>query len=257
MRKSSRLAALVAVLAIVSTACTGGGGSGDNGSGGTPSGGHLILGTLSNIDTLNPFRTFQQNSYATFEYIYPQLVQLDTKTLDFIPDFASKWEQSKDGLTWTFHTMPNATWSDGKPLTADDVAFTYNTIIKYADGAAGNLAGGLANVTSVKATDANTVVLTYSAPVANVLSNLQQISILPEQVWGQYATRRWIRPPPVPQHADRSAARERRAVRVGAVREGPIRHLPEEPELLRASVRHRWVRPPVLLQRRLDGAGAP
>ena len=191
MLRSKKLASLIVVVVLVSAGCTGGGndssGSSSTGDGGT-AGGHLILGTLSNIDTLNPFRTFQQNSYATFEYIYPQLVQMDLKTLDFIPEFASSWEQSSDGLTWTFHTTPDATWSDGEPLTADDVAFTFNTILTYGDGPAGNLVAGLANVTDVKATDADTVVLTYSVPVANVLSNLQQISILPEQVWGQYAT---------------------------------------------------------------------
>jgi len=185
MRRSRLLVAFIAIVALVSTACTGGG---NNSNSGTTSGGHLILGTLSNIDTLNPFRTFQQNSYSSFEYIYPQLVQMDLKTLDFLPDFATSWDESSDGLTWTFHTSADATWSDGEALTADDVAFTFNTIITYADGPAGNLAAGLANVTKVEATDANTVVLTYSAPVANVLSNLQQISILPEQVWGQYAT---------------------------------------------------------------------
>jgi peptide/nickel transport system substrate-binding protein len=185
MRKSGKVAALVAVLALVLTACTGGNGGSTNGGG---SGGHLILGTLSNIDTLNPFRTFQQNSYSTFEYIYPQLVQMDLKTLDYVPDFATKWETSSDGLTWTFHTTPNATWSDGQALNAQDVVFTFNMIIKYKDGPTGFVAGGLANVTSVEATDDNTVVITYSAPVANVLPNLQQISILPDQVWGPLAT---------------------------------------------------------------------
>ena len=87
MRSTKRLAALMVVVALVAVACTSGGNSDDN-SGGVKTGGHLILGTLSNIDTLNPFVTFQQNSYSTFEYIYPQLVQYDLKTLEFVPDFA-------------------------------------------------------------------------------------------------------------------------------------------------------------------------
>jgi peptide/nickel transport system substrate-binding protein len=189
MRTSTKLAASIAVVALVAAACTGGGDdSSSNPSNDTAkTGGHLILGTLSNIDTLNPFVTFQQNSYSAFEYIYPQLVQYDTKTLEFISDFAKEWETSTDGLTWTFHTIPDATWSDGQPLTANDAAFTFNTILKYGDGPAANLSGGLSHVTKVEATDDNTLVITYSAPVANVLSNLQQISILPQHVWEQYA----------------------------------------------------------------------
>jgi len=189
MQRSMKLAASIAALALVATACTGGGGdsSTNPSNDSVKTGGHLILGTLSNIDTLNPFVTFQQNSYSAFEYIYPQLVQYDTKTLEFISDFAQKWEQSADGLTWTFHTTPNATWSDEQPLTANDAAFTFNTILKYGDGPAANLSGGLSHVTKVEAPDDNTLVVTYSAPVANVLSNLQQISILPQHVWEQYA----------------------------------------------------------------------
>ena len=188
MRTSMRLAALIAAVALVATACTGGGGNNnDNNSSDVKSGGHLILGTLSNIDTLNPFVTFQQNSYSAFEYIYPQLVQYDVKTLEFVSDFAQEWSPSTDGLTWTFNTTPNAKWSDGEPLTANDAAFTFGTILKYGDGPAANLSGGLTHMTKAEATDDNTLVLTYSAPVANVLSNLQQISILPQHVWQQYA----------------------------------------------------------------------
>jgi peptide/nickel transport system substrate-binding protein len=188
MRRSVKVAALCSVVTVLGVACTGGGGGSSNSSGGSTSGGHLIIGTTSNIDTLNPFVTFQQNSYAAFEYIYPQLVQYDSKTFEFKPDFAQSWEQSSDHLTWTFHTEPNATWSDGEPLTAQDAAWTIDTILKYGDGPAGNLIGSLAYVKSVEATDDNTLVVTYSAPAANVLPELQQVPILPEQVWGQYAT---------------------------------------------------------------------
>jgi peptide/nickel transport system substrate-binding protein len=188
MRTRFKLAGLVLTMALVATACGKSGSSGGASSGAAKSGGHITIGTTSNIDSLNPFVTFQQNSYAAFEYIYPQLLQINTKTLAFEPDFAQKWEESADGLTWTFHTVPNAKWSDGQPLTAADVAFTFNTILKYQNGPTSSLASGLAHVSKVEATDPNTLVVTYSAPVANVEANLQQISILPQHVWQQYAT---------------------------------------------------------------------
>jgi len=182
MRARVSWLALCAAVGVVAAGCTSGGSQGSG------SGGHLTIGTTSNIDTLNPFVTFQQNSYAAFEYIYPQLVQYNDQMSDFLPDFAQSWKTSSDGLTWTFDTAPNATWSDGQPLTAEDAAFTFNTILKYGDGPAGNLIGGLANVTKVEATDPNTLVVTYSVPAANVLPQLQGLSILPEHVWSQYAT---------------------------------------------------------------------
>ena len=47
---------------------------------------------------------------------------------------ATDWTVSDDGLTWTFTHPQNAKWHDGVPLTAKDVAFTYNYIIKNRDG---------------------------------------------------------------------------------------------------------------------------
>ena len=40
------------------------------------------------------------------------------------PNICTKWETSKDGLTWTFSLDKNKKWSDGKPITADDFVFT-------------------------------------------------------------------------------------------------------------------------------------
>ena len=182
MRTAAKLMVAISAVAVIAVGCSSnksGGSSGDN---------HLIIGTTSNIDTMNPFVTFQQNSYAAFEYIYPQLVQFDATGDKLLPDFATKWTTSPNGLVWTFHTVPNAQWSDGQPLTAKDADFTFNTILKYGDGPAGSLVGGLANVKSVKATDDDTLVVTYSLPAANVLQELQGIPILPQHVWQQYAT---------------------------------------------------------------------
>jgi len=83
--------------------------------------------------------------------------------------------------------VPGAKWSDGQPLTANDAAWTYNTILKFGDGPTSNYIGDLAHVDSVQATDPNTLVITYKQPVANVLSNLQQTYVLPQHIWEQYA----------------------------------------------------------------------
>jgi peptide/nickel transport system substrate-binding protein len=145
------------------------------------------LGSNSSIDSLNPFVAFQGDAYVTFEYIYPMLVQYNPK-LQFVADFARSWSESPDGRVWTFHTQPGAKWSDGKPLTAADAAWTYQTILKYQDGATANSAGYVAHLKSAVAPNATTLVMTYKRPVANVLSQVQQVPILPEHIWAKYAT---------------------------------------------------------------------
>src|SRR5260370_32086736 len=116
------------------------------------------------------------------------LVQYSPK-LQWAPDFARSWQVSPDGKTWTFHTQPNAKWSDGKPLTAADAAWTLNTIIKFQAGGTANSAGYVAHKKSAAAPNATTLVLIYSRPVGNVLAQMQQTAILPEHILAQYATR--------------------------------------------------------------------
>jgi len=181
-RQTARLMAAAAAVMLAAAGC-GGGGSASS----VKDGGVFRLGSSSSIDSLNPFVAFQGDAYVTFEYIYPELVQYNAG-LQFVPDFARSWSESADGLTWTFHTQPGAKWSDGKPLTAADAAWTYSTILKYQNGATANSAGYVAHLKSATAPNATTLVLTYSRPVANVLSQVQQVPILPEHVWAKYAT---------------------------------------------------------------------
>ena len=180
------MVALVAAITLLGAACSSASGSGSQH--GVKQGGILRIGTLEGIDSLNPFVGFNQDAYSTWLYIYPSLAQYDLRTYKFIPNFATSWQTSPDGLTWTFHLAPNAKWSDGKPLTAADVAWTVNTILKYQNGPAGAWAGSVAHLASIKATSRTTVVAIYKQPVANALPNLGLIPILPEHVWGRYAT---------------------------------------------------------------------
>jgi len=181
-RRVPLAAAAVMIVALGAAAC-----GSNSSSGEVKEGGVFRLGTPSAIDSLNPFVAFQADAYSTFEYIYPELVQYNPKQ-QFVPDFARSWQESPDGKTWTFHTQPNAKWSDGKPLTAADVAWTYSTILKFQNGPTANSAGYVAHMKSATAPNATTVVLTYDRPVANVLSQVQQAPILPEHIWAKYAT---------------------------------------------------------------------
>jgi peptide/nickel transport system substrate-binding protein len=142
----------------------------------------LRIGTTQAIDSLNPFVSDSDYSSVMFQYNYPHLTEYNGK-LEIVPSFATKWETSADGKVWTFHTVPGAKWSDDTPLTAKDAAFTFNMLIKFKDGPTGKLAGWVAHMKEATAKDDNTLVLTYEQPVANVLTQMQALPILPEHVW--------------------------------------------------------------------------
>jgi peptide/nickel transport system substrate-binding protein len=175
------IAAIAAVIALAAAGC----GNGELGS--AKLGGVFRLGSDSSIDSLNPFVAFQSDADTTFGYIYPELVQYDSQ-MRIVPDFATSWSESDGGKVWTFHTVPNAKWSDGKPLTAQDAAWTLQTILKYQNTATSNSAGYVTDMTSAAAPNADTLVLTYNQPVANVLAQVEEVYILPEHVWAKYAT---------------------------------------------------------------------
>jgi peptide/nickel transport system substrate-binding protein len=179
------------ILATTATGCGGGGGSSSSSSDTNASsgktGGTFRLGTSSGIDSLNPYVAYNQDSYSAFEYIYPVLVQYDSK-LHYAPFFAKSWHASNGGKTWTFKTQPNAKWSDGKPLTAADAAWTINTNIKYKDGGAADMAGLVNHIKNATAPNPTTLVINYEqAPSPTwVLGQFQQFFILPQHIWAQH-----------------------------------------------------------------------
>jgi peptide/nickel transport system substrate-binding protein len=151
---------------------------------GQTSGDTLRIGVSASIDSLNPFVSSSDYSAVVYQYAYPHLTEYD-KDLKIVPSFASRWETSADGTSWTFHTVTGAKWSDGKPLTAKDAAFTLTMMVKFQNGPTGQLAGSVAHLTSAEAPNDSTLVLTYDSPVANVLNQVQGVHILPEHVWSK------------------------------------------------------------------------
>ena len=176
-----RTLALIAISALLATSCA----KDDapepaaSGSGGITEGGTLRIAGDGGPDSMNPYVATAQTSFAFFREIYPYMV-LYTETFDdFRGDFATDWEVSPDGKVWTFHTQPDAKWSDDEPLTADDVVFTLETAMLPGSG----WGGTTAHLVSAEAPDANTVVITYDKPVGNVLAQLEQMPIVPRHIW--------------------------------------------------------------------------
>ena len=177
---------MLMVLALLAAICGGcGGSSSSTGASGSGRDTILRIGTTYYIDSLNPLLAYEPQASNAFTMIYPQLVQYGPG-LKIAPDWATSWDESKDGLTWTFHLKPGGKWSDGVPLTAEDAVWWVNTIFKYQNSATSYLAGELAGLKKIAAPDPNTLVLTYKSPVPSALANLEQFYIMPKHVWSKY-----------------------------------------------------------------------
>lgn len=87
----------------------------------------IVFSSLSDPKTFNPVLNDEYPN--VFLYTFEGLTTTDGVTGDVIPALAEKWEISADGKTIVFTLREGLKWSDGAPLTADDVLFTYNEVI--------------------------------------------------------------------------------------------------------------------------------
>ncbi|MGO8958726.1 MAG: ABC transporter substrate-binding protein [Streptosporangiaceae bacterium] len=179
-------AGAIGALALVVAACgsSAGGGGGPSGS----SNAVLKVGVLQQFVNPNPFNLLNIIDYDIAQLDYPALVQYSHSQI--APDLATSWTSSPDGKTWTFHLVPGAKWSDGKPLTSADVLFTFRTDIKYASSAAAIDSPNVAGISSVSAPNPTTFVINFSTPRPEgvVLGWANITPILPEHIWAKYAT---------------------------------------------------------------------
>jgi len=174
------LAAAIAVMAMASAA------SGQSAS--TPEKKlTFIVGSTNDIETVNPLRAIETPEYEIIGMEYDMLFNFSLDNMQAAPGLATELPTkengglSSDGLTWTMHIRDGVKWSDGQPLTAHDIAFTYNMIITLGFSA---LASYFPFVDSITAPDDTTLVWKTTKPTMSPLMP-PWVYILPEHTWSQ------------------------------------------------------------------------
>src|SRR5215475_10051318 len=140
----------------------------------------FTIGTLQDIDSLNPYSGFLVQSAEVYADTYDTLQNLSQKDLTPIPALATKWTHTPDGLTWTFTIRQGVKWSDGVPMTADDVVYTYNRALTD-ETANAQESSSVDNIASVEQTAPDTVVFHMKAP--DPVMNDSGVPILPKHIW--------------------------------------------------------------------------
>lgn len=150
----------------------------------------------------NPLLTDSVYDDAVCKMVYASLLKLDEKQ-GVQPYLAEKYEVSKDQKTITFTLKKDVKWSDGKPLTAKDVVFTFTSLAdkdyggEYGDyvsnivGVKEYKEGKEKTVKGIEAVDDLTVKLTYSEPYGPALAKLGTMGIIPEHVWSGVELAKW------------------------------------------------------------------
>ena len=92
-------------------------------------GGQFVICELREPKTFNFLMADESSSRYIGRFLFWGLLNFDVPTQTVKPALAEFWTNSPDGKTWTFRLRKNLRWSDGVPLTADDVIFTWNDVI--------------------------------------------------------------------------------------------------------------------------------
>jgi len=133
-------------------------------------------------------------SVTILDLLYTSLVRANAAQ-EFVPEAAERVEFSADGRTLTFHLRKDLTFHDGEPLTARDVAFTYNMMglpeyngghdayVDWIEGVDEARAGETEGISGIKLIDDYTISFTTPEPFAPAL-NYANVGILPEHVLG-------------------------------------------------------------------------
>jgi peptide/nickel transport system substrate-binding protein len=132
-------------------------------------------------DSLNPIYTTNPTSLRAIRKILPALVGQDPYTgMSNGAGLAERWYFSEDGRTLTFSLYEDWQWSDGAPVTARDVLFTYTLIREPA--VASPYRQNFANVAAVEYQDDRTLLLRLTTPDCTIFQTLRQ-PILPAHLY--------------------------------------------------------------------------
>jgi peptide/nickel transport system substrate-binding protein len=163
---STALAALLALGAVATPA--------------TAAGTLVTMNTVQIFSTIDPAKITDYTDYMAAVNLYDALVGVDGKG-NLTPELASSWDVSDDAKVVTYHLRPDAHFSDGTPVTAKDVVYTFQRLLKINQGPA-NLFAGVLSADSITAVDDHTVKFTLQKTFAPFLATVPAVFIVNSKV---------------------------------------------------------------------------
>ena len=183
MRVGSRIRAVTLALTGLALIAACGGSSQSN----VKEGGTLLVALDADAQTLNPFEVGDVSSARAISPLFPNLYQAD-KNLNIVPDLADGMPTvSSDLKTWTVKLKTGTKWSDGTPITANDVVSTVHieASSNLDTDAAFDWSALTDPVNGVKAVDDHTVQFTLNTPFAPFLAVNLAGFIAPAETYGK------------------------------------------------------------------------
>ncbi len=133
--------------------------------------------------TLNPITSADYYASSVQGYIFSTLLERDENNWDWVPSLAEKYEISKDGKTFTFTIRDGVKWHDGKPVTAEDVKYSFDV---YFEGRfeAPHVKVYLEGIKEAKIVDPRTVQFSTKEVYFKNFNTVATLTIVPKHFYG-------------------------------------------------------------------------
>ncbi len=153
----------------------------------------VVIGVGSDLRSWNPYLAEDANDDAILNMVYPSLAveqpDYQQHPPSFQPSLAQSWEWSEDGLELTFHLRQDAVWSDGTPVTAADLVFSWRVQTSEELGWAwGDVTD---SITNVEAVDDHTVRYSFTHRYPYQLMDVNDGPIVPAHAWSAIPFDSW------------------------------------------------------------------
>jgi peptide/nickel transport system substrate-binding protein len=157
-------------------------------------GGQLIIAAVADITTFNEYQSAgEETEMDIIDLLFPALMteqpDYQLHPPSFAPRLATSWEFSSDNRTLTFHLRPDARWSDGAPITAEDVRFTFQVQKDPQVGSAGLEFKDF--IKDVEVVDPQTVRFHFTRVYPYQLMDANDGHIVPAHAWGRIPFEKW------------------------------------------------------------------
>jgi peptide/nickel transport system substrate-binding protein/microcin C transport system substrate-binding protein len=148
-----------------------------------PQGGTLQLNLSAVPTTINPLSSTDLYATQVQAFTIDSLLERDADTYEWTPSLATAWEVSKDGLSFTFTLRDGVQWHDGKPLTAEDVKFSFDAIKDPKKYQTGHRLSYFENIVESKIIEKNKIVFTAKQKYFGNLASIATMSIIPKHLY--------------------------------------------------------------------------
>ncbi len=140
----------------------------------------LRFGWVGGTETQHPGLAELAETYTILRLVYDALYEYNPDGT-YSLELAESVSISPDGLTYTYKIRDGLKWHDGKPLTAEDVVFTFRFYAAHQEFP--YLPGYISSFEDVRALPGNSVEIRLSAPLSNLPALLFEVPILPAHIW--------------------------------------------------------------------------